>query len=214
MGTTTLIYSGEETSIECSQMALFEAEINSCIAESVYYNPDAIAAVRSFLKISSYKAGTLLLKAGEIGTDRFHVLKGCVRQYYILDGEERTTFFYTEDPAYSSFSSAPKKLPSNYYLACTEDTILTVFSVEKEGEFFNKFPHLESLSRIATEEQLGDYQEMLAKYITSTPEERYLNLLKSRPSLLNRVPQYQLASYLGVKPESLSRIRKRIMFKI
>ena len=76
---------------------------------------------------------------------------------------------------------------------------------------YNRFPILESMSRVALVEELNNYQEMLSTYITTSPEERYLNLLKFRPELLNRVPQYQLASYLGVTPESLSRIRKRIL---
>jgi hypothetical protein len=58
---------------------------------------------------------------------------------------------------------------------------------------------------------MGDQQEAFAKFISSTPEDRYRTLLQDRPVLLNRVPQYQLASYLGMKPETLSRIRKRIM---
>ena len=60
------------------------------------------------------------------------------------------------------------------------------------------------------ESELSKYQEMLATYKTDTPEQRYLNILKFRPELIQRVPQHQLASYIGVKPESLSRIRKRI----
>jgi len=60
---------------------------------------------------------------------------------------------------------------------------------------------------------MSKYQESLMTYKLTTPEDRYLNLLKSRPDLIQRVPQYQLASYLGVKPESLSRIRKRLSKK-
>jgi hypothetical protein len=60
---------------------------------------------------------------------------------------------------------------------------------------------------------MGKSQEKLASYIINSPEDRYLDLLKNRPDLLDRVPHYQLASYLGIKPESLSRIRKRIMVK-
>jgi CRP-like cAMP-binding protein len=79
--------------------------------------------------------------------------------------------------------------------------------------FFQKFPHLEPASRMAVEEELGKSQDRLSNYIINSPEERYLQLLKTRPELLERVPQYQLASYLGVTPESLSRIRSRIMGK-
>jgi CRP-like cAMP-binding protein len=66
---------------------------------------------------------------------------------------------------------------------------------------------------MAIEEELGKSMDKFSSYILNGPEERYLNLLKNRPELLDRVPQYQLASYLGVTPESLSRIRKRIMIK-
>jgi DNA-binding MarR family transcriptional regulator len=56
-----------------------------------------------------------------------------------------------------------------------------------------------------------NYIETFAEFKMSSPEERYLNLLKTRPDLIQRVPQHQIASYLGIKPESLSRIRKRII---
>ncbi len=78
---------------------------------------------------------------------------------------------------------------------------------------FQVFPHFESICRVAVEDELGKNQEKLASYIIKSPEERYLELLETRPDLLDRVPQYQLASYLGIKPESLSRIRKRIMVR-
>ena len=60
------------------------------------------------------------------------------------------------------------------------------------------------------EEELGIYQEVMATYIALTPEQRYLRLQEQNPALLQRIPQYHLATYLGVKPESLSRIHKRI----
>ena len=80
-------------------------------------------------------------------------------------------------------------------------------------KIFDRFPIFESLSRMDTEKRLCQYQKMLANYIITTPEERYQNLLQFRPNLLSRVPQYQLASYLGITPESLSRIRKRIAYR-
>lgn len=63
------------------------------------------------------------------------------------------------------------------------------------------------------EEEFGKQMQHLATYITMTPEERYLHLQQTRPELVQRVPQYQLASYLGIQPESLSRIRKRLAVK-
>lgn len=76
---------------------------------------------------------------------------------------------------------------------------------------FEKFPRFENLCLIFSEELLVKNQASFAEYRNSTPEQRYLNLLKTRPDLVQRVPLYQLASYLGIKPESLSRIRKRLI---
>lgn len=88
-----------------------------------------------------------------------------------------------------------------------------MITLVNQKEMYKRFPVLESWSRISLQEELSDYQEMLATYITTSPEERYWNLLKFKPELLNIVPQHQLASYLGVTSESLSRIRKCIRLK-
>ena len=95
-----------------------------------------------------------------------------------------------------------------------EDSTLVVCYPDRAEAMFKRFPKFESLCRILTEEDLGKTQEAFATFVISSPEERYLNLLKNRPGLINRVPQYQLASYLGIKPESLSRIRKRITVNV
>ena len=71
----------------------------------------------------------------------------------------------------------------------------------------------EEVKEIEVEKEAGKTQENFALFITSSPEERYLNLLKTRPNLLQSVPQHQIASFLGIKPESLSRLKKRILIK-
>ena len=85
---------------------------------------------------------------------------------------------------------------------------MAVLNYDKEQELFKRVPKYEALCRMSMEGDFGEQQEALAKFITSSPEQRYKTLLETRPDLLQRVPQYHLASYLGVKPESLSRIRK------
>jgi CRP-like cAMP-binding protein len=96
------------------------------------------------------------------------------------------------------------------YLECIEDCTLGLIPYEIEKELLSNFPRLETFARINLEQELVNYQEMLATYIISNPEQRYVNLLNRNAQLLQRVPLYQLASYIGVKPESLSRIRSRI----
>lgn len=173
--------------------------------------------LKSFLKekiaIKTFKKGSILLQEGQISTISYYTIKGCVRKYYLIDGEEKTTGFYTEGQSINSYQSYTQKTPSKHYLSCLEDTTLSIFTLENEKKIYEAYPQFESICRMSAEEQLGEYQEKLARFITSTPEQRYLNILETRPELLGRVPQYHLASYLGMKPESLSRIRKRIAQK-
>ena len=80
-------------------------------------------------------------------------------------------------------------------------------------EINSKFPKFEIMCRILSEELLAKQQINSDEFKTSSPEQRYLNLLQNRPDLIQRVPQHQLASYLGIKPQSLSRLRARILEK-
>lgn len=170
--------------------------------------------VKECIPVKTYKKGTILLEAGQVSTECYFVMSGCVRHYYITEeGEEKTTFFYTEEGSVASLTSYMNQTPADHYFACLEDCVLAVLGYEKEKELYQRFPRFESLCRVGMEKNFGAHQEMLAKFITQSPEQRYLNLLQTRPDLMNRVPQHQLASYLGVKPESLSRIRKRIALK-
>ncbi|WP_394746973.1 Crp/Fnr family transcriptional regulator [Spongiimicrobium salis] len=166
-------------------------------------------AVEEEIPIVTFKKGTILLREGEIAERCYFNLRGLVRQYYLVDGEERTTFFYTEE---YGISGIPMK-PSKYYLICEEDTTLTLGDFSAEADFFKRFPKFESLCRVLSSEYFESYEELLATYIMKSPEERYAILIKERPGLVERVPQYQLASYLGITPESLSRIRRRILLK-
>ena len=130
--------------------------------------------------------------------------------YYLVDGEERTTTFFQEGEPICSLQSYTHQVPANHYMECVEDCRLAVFTYENEQELYRRAPRFEALCRIDIEKEFGKHQERLASYITHSPEQRYLKLVEDQPELLQRVPQYHLASYLGVKPESLSRIRKRV----
>jgi len=166
--------------------------------------------IREAFPIKTYTKETNLLKEGQIAKDAFLVIKGCIRKYSIEDGEEKTTEFYTEFQPAVNFDSISNKIPSKYYFTCTEDSIIAIMNSEKENALYKKFPRFGEVCRVEMEKMLGASQEKLSVFKNSTPKERYLKLLKERPNLINRVPQYQLASYLGIKPETLSRIRKRI----
>ncbi len=160
----------------------------------------------------SYKKGTILLEQGQKSSNGYFVLKGCLRTYYIIEGEEKTTAFYTEIEGITPNCVLTKE-PSEYNVACVEDCILTVASPDMEVEIFTKFPKFEKMCMVLSEELLSKQQIDFDAFKTSSPEQRYLNLLNKRPDLIQRVPQHQLASFLGITPQSLSRMRARIMNK-
>lgn len=160
----------------------------------------------------SVKKGTILLKEGQKTKDSYFVLKGCIRTYYDLDGEEKTTAFYTEMEALTP-PCVISNMASNYFISCIEDSILAVSNSDMELEINRKFPKFEIMCRILSEELLAKQRIDFDAFKTSSPEQRYLNLLEKRPDLVQRVPQHQLASYLGIKPQSLSRLRARIFEK-
>jgi hypothetical protein len=105
------------------------------------------------------------------------------------------------------------KTPSDYFISCVEDSILLVSNSDMGAEINSKFPKFEIMCGMLSEELLAKEQINLDEFKTSSPEQRYLNLIQKRPDLLQRVPQHQLASYLGIKPQSLSRLRARILKK-
>ncbi len=160
----------------------------------------------------SIKKGTVILKQGQCSDEGYFVLKGCLRTYYIIEGEEKTTEFYTEMEGITP-NCVLSKQPSEYYVSSVEDSIITVSNPDMEEEVFEKFPKFETLCRILSEQLLAKNQSSFDEFKTSSPEKRYLSLLQNRPDLLNRAPQHQLASYLGITPQSLSRMRARIVGK-
>jgi CRP-like cAMP-binding protein len=160
----------------------------------------------------SFKKGTTLLKEGQKSKESYFVLKGCIRTYYVLEGEEKTTAFYTEMEGLTP-PCVISNTPSDYYVSCVEDVILIVSNTDMGVEINSKFPKFETMCRMLSEELLAQQRIDFDEFKTSSPEQRYLNLLQKRPDLIQRVPQHQLASYLGIKPQSLSRLRARIFEK-
>jgi CRP-like cAMP-binding protein len=91
-----------------------------------------------------------------------------------------------------------------------EDTSVVVGNEQKAQELFKQFPRFETISRQIMESVFIQQQNQMTSYITDKPEQRYLKLLETRPDIFQRAPQYDIATYIGVKPESLSRIRKKL----
>jgi len=163
------------------------------------------------IRIEQFNKGATLIKQGDVPTTCYFILKGCVRQYSIdEEGREVTSNFYTEEQAIAIFNQHKPDKSSDYSFTCMEDSVMVVGDLDMEKDMYNKYPQLETMTRRMIEENFGQVQEEFAAFIASSPEDRFKTLQMKRPSLIDRVPQHQLASYLGITPESLSRIKKRI----
>lgn len=168
------------------------------------------AGIAESMQTKAYKKEDFLLKEGQTAANTYFILEGCVREYILTDGEEKTTNFFTEEQWAISLNGFTPQNPATHNWVCVEDTTVVVGDEQQAQAIFKRFPRFETISRTIMEAAFAEQREALASYYTDSPEQRYLKLQKSRPGLLQRIPQYQLASYIGVKPESLSRIRKRI----
>ncbi|MES3016790.1 MAG: Crp/Fnr family transcriptional regulator [Bacteroidota bacterium] len=161
------------------------------------------------IEVKRIKKGVLLLKEGQTIRSSYHLFKGCIREYYFKDGEEKTVAFYTAGDSLTD-GEPLNGSPSSVNWECMSECIISIFPFAVEREMHKRFPRLDSLCRIETEKNYSNYKSSINSYLSSSPAERYENLIKTKPELFQLVPLYHIASYLGVKPESLSRIRKRL----
>jgi CRP-like cAMP-binding protein len=163
------------------------------------------------LPLREFRKGAILLRQGDVPVSCYFVLKGCIRQFSLTeDGAETSIEFFMEEEAVLIFGSQTAGKPSEYSLACIEASLILVGDLSGLPAMFAKYPKLVAITRTMMERDFAKTQEDFAAFKALSPEARYRSLLEKRPELLARVPQYQLASYIGVTPESLSRIRKRI----
>ncbi|TCC90100.1 Crp/Fnr family transcriptional regulator [Pedobacter frigiditerrae] len=160
--------------------------------------------------VKKVKKGELLLREGQFIKTSYHLFKGCIREYYLKDGEEKTVAFYTAGDSPSVDGNKDDQVQSAVNWECVTECIISIYAYEVETEMYRRFPRLESMCRIETAKHYSNYKTEVNNYLSSSPSERYENLMKTKPEIFQFVPLYHIASYLGVKPESLSRIRNRL----
>lgn len=148
-------------------------------------------------------------KEGRISEFMGFVNKGILRQYIIKDGLEYTTNFFMEHEFVGNYISYQTQTPSSMITEAIEPCELIVVPFSKFESFYETFPDTRKAADFIGDQKLLDIQKRNSALLINTPEERYEMLLDQKPQLLNKVPQYLIAQYLGIRPESLSRIRKR-----
>ncbi|MBC1553079.1 Crp/Fnr family transcriptional regulator [Listeria booriae] len=152
---------------------------------------------------------TTLLLEGDISDYIFFINKGAVRLWNNDDGKDITVQFFLENQVVSSFESFYLKQPSNFSIETIENAQVTLLSRESLALLTTRFPTLNNVITNLVCERFIDYSNFFLSRIKDTPEKRYQDFIENNPALINRVPQHYIASYLGITPVSLSRIKNR-----
>lgn len=182
------------------------------VSESVPLDEGQKDVIRASSRIERHPKGTVLLAQGDIARRTWLVVRGCVRVHSTIGGEERTLDLLTEfhpasPPTYGTDT------PSPVSFECLEDLVASGGTPDDEAATYAAHPSFQAVCRIMGQVLMARMQKAHIDVLTRTPQERYLDLVERRPELLQRVPQYHIANWLGIQPETLSRIRRRIARK-
>ncbi len=164
--------------------------------------------------IQKLKRGELLIRNGEICRQVNFINKGLVRMFYMIDGREICTGFINENEYISQYDSFLTKQPSTGNIDALEDCELINLSYDDMQAIYKTNPVFERFGRKIAEMLFIMISFQATRLLTMTPEERYQSVIEYQPFVIQRVPQYMIASFIGITPEHLSRLRKKMTGKI
>ncbi len=192
---------------------MFDA-LRSHINRKVQLSESEFALATTFFIPKKLRKKQYLLQAGDVCKYLAFVSKGCLRSYSVDEkGEEHIVQFAIEDWWITDFKSFLTNEPADYNIDAVEDSELLLIDKASQDKLYKVIPKIEQYFRILLENSSTAAQKRISDFISASAEERYLNFLKTYPKLAQRVSQSQIASYLGIKPQSLSRIRKELSEK-
>jgi len=183
------------------------------LKEITGFNDKELAIVLKHFSRKSFKKKAILIEAGKVADEVYFVSKGCIRLFFDKEGEEVTTYFFTEHMFAGTYDSFISRKPTQISMEALEDTEVFVLTYKSLEKLYKVFPKMNEFVRKSIEQRFVGLHDLFTSYLLNTPEERYLKLVHDRPDLIQRIPQHYIASFLGVTRVSLSRIRNRIAKK-
>lgn len=170
-----------------------------------------IVFIEKVFKERRVKKRQFILQEGEICKHNNFVLEGCFRMYLVdPNGKEHNLQFAIENWWIGDIGSFHNNTPSKLNVEAIENSIILQVSKEDQLKLFTEYSKFNQIFRVLAENAMVGLQRRVLQNISSTAEERYLDFLERHPNLFNRISNVQIASYLGVTPEFLSTVRKKI----
>ncbi len=184
--------------------------IEAHIKKFVGLTEEEIAVLHAYMKRMVVKKKELLLKEGQVCKSNYFVEKGCLRLFFVDEkGAEQTTQFAIENWWLTDYSSFYRATPSQFYIQAVENATVISFDKSLQEELYKKLPQLERYFRNVLEVSYGAVQWRIKYIYNLSKEDMYRNFNSLFPGFVQRVPQYMLASYLGLTPQYLSELRKK-----
>jgi CRP-like cAMP-binding protein len=163
------------------------------------------------LKEKSFKKGQIVLKTGEVCTETYFITRGLMRSFHQMpNGSQKTYVISSEHKLFTEQCSFVSQKPSMDYLEAVEDTDVLYFSYLDLNELYQKSHEWESVGRKISDANFIVAKNRLRSLMNDDAQTRYLKFLKSYESFLTRIPQHIIASYLGITPQSLSRLKREL----
>jgi CRP-like cAMP-binding protein len=186
-------------------------KISKNISNYIYLDTEEFDELSSFLKIREIKKGQYLFHRGDIATYNSFVNKGCLKTSFTdSNGQEHIVQFATEGDWITDYDSYLNNTPSRLDLIAMEDSVLFQLDRPSLEKLIERIPKFERFNRMVSEHQFNRLQRCLITLLSNNAEERYRDFIQKYPGLANRIPQHQIASFIGITPEYLSRIRWRL----
>lgn len=188
--------------------------ISSYLSEVLKVPREAVSGCSTHYAKQQVHKGDFLLREGEVCHGTYFVEKGLLRMYSLdRNGKEHVIQFAPESWLISDRSSQFFNEKSRYYIDAVEDSEILFLTSEFFIELQKRFPETVESNDLLLQKHIRNLQQRVNSLLADTAEERYLSFIKMYPNLMLRLPQWMVASYLGITPESLSRVRKELARK-
>lgn len=186
-------------------------KISKNISSFINLDQEEFDEFSSFLKIREIKKGQTLFHKGEFAMYDSFVNRGCLKTSFTdHNGEEHVVQFAVEGDWITDYDSFLNKTPSRLDLIAMEDSVLFQLDQPSLEKLIERIPKFERFGRLVREYQFNRLQRCLITLLSNNAEDRYRDFIQKYPRLVNRIPQHQIASFIGITPEYLSRIRWKL----
>ena len=182
----------------------------SFINDNVLLTEEELAFVINLFEYISYQKGQQIKGIDEVCAYTYLLLDGVVRQFQIFNNKEINQQFYFPIDFFSEYQSFTKQIASTRILEAKTDVKLYQISYANLQLIYDRIPHFQNLSRKMLEENLNFIMELNSMIVNDSPVERYLKLKEIRPEVIQEIPQYMIATFLGMTAEVLSRLKGRL----